>query len=115
MPDQVFLAMIGLPAEASRAHLLNHYGNDFDVDTFWVESANDFHKLIDRQTVPEEPASSNCSDMLDRAGLRCAIATSSRHQDVQRNLTAHDLERRFHCRRGARRLRAAASPIPTRS
>src|SRR5262245_33966511 len=46
MPEQVFLGMVGLPAEASRARLLDHYGNDFDVDKFWVESANDFHRLI---------------------------------------------------------------------
>ena len=34
--------------------------------------------------------------LLDRSGLRCAIATSSRHQDVQRNLSAHALDERFH-------------------
>ena len=42
MPDQVFLALIGLPADASRAQLLGHYGNDFDVDTFWVEFGERF-------------------------------------------------------------------------
>jgi HAD superfamily hydrolase (TIGR01509 family) len=95
MPDQVFLTLIGLPAEASRAQLLSHYGNDFDVDTFWVESANDFHKLI----VGRQFLKAGVVELLghlDRSGLSCAIATSSRHQDVQRNLTAHDLERRFH-------------------
>jgi HAD superfamily hydrolase (TIGR01509 family) len=95
MPDQVFLTLIGLPAEASRAQLLDHYGNDFDVDTFWVESATDFHKLI----VGRKFLKAGVVELLahlDRSGLSCAIATSSRHQDVQRNLTAHDLDQRFH-------------------
>jgi HAD superfamily hydrolase (TIGR01509 family) len=95
MPDQVFHAMVGLPAEASRALLISHYGSDFDVDTFWIESANDFHKLI----VGRKFLKAGVIELLghlDRSGLRCAIATSSRHLDVQRNLAAHDLERRFH-------------------
>jgi HAD superfamily hydrolase (TIGR01509 family) len=95
MTDQVFLPMIGLPAEASRAHLINHYGNNFDVDTFWVESANDFHRLITgRQFLKAGVV--ELLGHLDRCGLRTAIATSSRHQDVQRNLATHDLSERFH-------------------
>lgn len=95
MTEQVFLPMIGLPAEASRAHLISHYGNDFDVDLFWVESANDFHRLITgRQFLKAGVV--DLLTHLDRRGLRCAIATSSRHQDVQRNLAAHDLDARFH-------------------
>lgn len=95
MRDEVFLAMVGLPAEASRAHLIDHYGNDFDVDTFWGESAADFHRLVRGRTFLK----SGVVDLLlalDRTGLRRAIATSSRHQDVQRNLAAHDLLDRFH-------------------
>jgi HAD superfamily hydrolase (TIGR01509 family) len=95
MPEQVFLPMIGLPAEASRAHLIGHYGNDFDVDTFWVESANDFHRLITGKQFLKTGVVELLSH-LDRCGLRCAIATSSRHQDVQRNLSAHNLIERFH-------------------
>jgi HAD superfamily hydrolase (TIGR01509 family) len=94
MTEHVFLPMIGLPAEASRAHLINHYGNDFDVDTFWVESANDFRRLIaGRQFL--KAGVIELLGHLDRCGLRCAIATSSGHQDVQRNLSAHDLRERF--------------------
>lgn len=95
MPEHVFLALIGLPAEASRARLLDHYGHAFDVDTFWVESANDFHRLIAGRTFIKAGVV-ELLELLDRSGLHCAIATSSRHQDVQRNLAAHDLERRFH-------------------
>lgn len=96
MSDQVFLAMVGLPADASRAHLRSHYGNDFDVEAFWTQSANDFHRLsAGRQFL--KTGVIELLALLERAGLRCAIATSSRHLDVQRNLSAHDLQARFHC------------------
>src|SRR5215510_13607869 len=95
MPDAVFLTLVGLPAEASRAQLLGHYGNDFDVDTFWVQSASDFHKLVEGRKFLKTGVIELLGH-LDRTGLSCAIATSSRHQDVQRNLAAHDLQERFH-------------------
>lgn len=95
MPDQVFLAMVGLPPDASRAHLRSHYGNNFDVETFWTESASDFHKRsTGRQFL--KAGVIELLGLLDRSGLRRAIATSSRHLDVQRNLSAHELETQFH-------------------
>jgi HAD superfamily hydrolase (TIGR01509 family) len=95
MPEQVFLAMIGLPAGASRALLLNHYGESFDVDTYWTAVDDDFHKLLTgRQFVKTGVV--ELLGVLDRAGMRYAIATSSQHAHVQRNLAAHALEGRFH-------------------
>ena len=87
--------MVGLPPDASRAHLRNHYGSGFDIETFWTESASDFHKLSSGRTFLKAGVV-ELLGLLDRSGLRRAIATSSRHADVQRNLSAHDLESRFH-------------------
>lgn len=95
MQEEVFLAMVGLPAEASRAHLIKHYGHGFDVDTFWLESANDFHRLVRGRTFLKAGVIEVLGH-LDRCGVARAIATSSRHQDVQRNLAAHGLTDRFH-------------------
>jgi HAD superfamily hydrolase (TIGR01509 family) len=95
MPEHVFLAMVGLPPDASRAHLRSHYGSDFDVEAFWLESAGDFHKLSTGRRFLKAGVV-ELLGLLDLKGLRCAIATSSRHLDVQRNLTAHDLHGRFH-------------------
>jgi HAD superfamily hydrolase (TIGR01509 family) len=95
MPEQVFLAMVGLPADASRALLLKHYGDDFDVDTFWTEADEDFlRRLTGRQFLKAGVV--ELLALLDRRELKCAIATSSHHQHVQRNLTIHDLQGRFH-------------------
>lgn len=95
MPEPLFLALVGLPAEASRAHLRNHYGNDFDVETFWSESAYDFHRrATGRQFLKAGVV--ELLGLLDLSGLQRAIATSSRHLDVERNLSAHRLEAQFH-------------------
>jgi HAD superfamily hydrolase (TIGR01509 family) len=96
MSEQVFVSLIGLPPDASRARLLEHYGNDFDVDTYWRESAAGFHELSTGRSFLKAGVTELLA-ALDRLGLRNAIATSSRHQDVQRNLTAHALGGRFHC------------------
>jgi beta-phosphoglucomutase-like phosphatase (HAD superfamily) len=95
MPEQVFLAMVGLPADASRALLLNHYGKKFDVDTYWTEVDEGFVKLLTGRQFMKTGVV-ELLGRLDRAGLRCAIATSSHHAHVQRNLTLHDLQGRFH-------------------
>jgi HAD superfamily hydrolase (TIGR01509 family) len=95
LPEQVFLAMVGLPPDASRALLLDHYGKDFDVAAYWTETDNDFRKLlIGRKFLKTGVV--ELLGLLDRAGLRRAIVTSSHHEHVQRNLSMHDLVGRFH-------------------
>jgi HAD superfamily hydrolase (TIGR01509 family) len=95
MPEQVFLAMVGLPEDASREHLRHHYGNDFDVDTYWSETDSDFRKLlIGRKFL--KAGVMELLELLDHTGLRRAIVTSSQHAHVQRNLSLHDLLGRFH-------------------
>ena len=94
MPEQVFLAMVGLPEDASRAHLRDHYGNDFDVDAYWTETDNDFAKLLTGRKFLKAGVV-ELLDLLDRTGLPRAIVTSSQHAHVQRNLSLHDLLGRF--------------------
>jgi HAD superfamily hydrolase (TIGR01509 family) len=76
--------------------LRGHYGNNFDIERFWTESASDFHRLsTGRQFL--KAGVIELLGLLDLSGLKRAIATSSRHVDVQRNLSVHDLQARFHC------------------
>lgn len=95
LPDAVFLAMVGLPAEPSRVLLRDHYGSSFDVEAFWLGVSEDFHRRIDGRAFLKAGVI-ELLEVLDGAGLRRVIATSSHHRDVQRNLTAHKLEQRFH-------------------
>jgi HAD superfamily hydrolase (TIGR01509 family) len=95
MSDSLFLSMVGLPADASRKLLVDHYGKDFSVDAFWTESARDFQSLTESRTYMKAGVI-ELLNAFEGAGLRCAIATSSSHSSVQRHLAAHDIASRFH-------------------
>lgn len=95
MPEQVFLGMVGLPEDASRARLRDHYGDDFDVDAYWTATDEDFRKLLIGRTFLKAGVL-ELLELLDRTGLPRAIVTSSQHAHVQRNLSMHDLAGRFH-------------------
>lgn len=94
MPEAVFLSLIGLGGESSRARLLEHYGGDFDIDAFWKAVDEDFHRLAEgRQYL--KAGVIELLDWLDEASIPRAIATSSPHRNVQKNLRTHGLTSRF--------------------
>ena len=95
MPEPVFHSLIGLPGESSRRLLLDHFGEDFDVDGLWDASAEHFHALARGQDFLKAGVR-EVLDLLDALALPRAIATSSRHEDVAFNLGRHGLEDRFH-------------------
>jgi HAD superfamily hydrolase (TIGR01509 family) len=95
MSDAIFLAMVGLPSEASRKLLVDHYGKGFDVDVFWTEAAQDFHKLTANRRYLKSGVVELLQE-LDQRGLKYAIATSSSRIDAERHLTAHAIDGRFH-------------------
>lgn len=95
MSDATFLRMIGLPADASRILLIEHYGPDFDVERFWMESAALFRSAgHGRQYL--KAGALELLDRLDELALPRAIATSSGHGSVERHLSEHGLTGRFH-------------------
>ncbi|RYZ50893.1 MAG: DUF3858 domain-containing protein, partial [Sphingobacteriales bacterium] len=94
MSDATFLRMIGLPADTSRLVLVEHYGPDFDVERFWMESATIFRSAgAGRHYL--KPGASELLDLLDELHLPRAIATSSGHASAQRHLGEHGLTKRF--------------------
>ena len=95
MPDEVFMTLVGLSGDAGRQRLLEHYGPAFDCDAFWREVDADFHRLLHGRTYLKDGVV-ELLDWLDERGLPRAIATSSQHAHVQRNLAIHDLSDRFH-------------------
>jgi len=94
LPLEFYLSTIGMPLEATRAAFNEHYGNDFDFELFWTAASNRFHELA-RLQLAMKAGVIELLDVLDRVGVPRAIATSSRHQDVQRNLGRHALSERF--------------------
>ena len=95
MSDATFLRMIGLPAEASRLLLTDHYGSDFDVQRFWIESATIFRAMGEGRHYLKAGVV-ELLDLIDELKLTRAIATSSGHGSVERNLSRHGLTARFH-------------------
>jgi HAD superfamily hydrolase (TIGR01509 family) len=95
LPDAVFLSLIGLSSAEGRKRLLQHFGPAFDCDAFWREVDVEFHRLLHGRTYLKDGVV-ELLDWLDHRGLPRAIATSSQHAHVERNLAIHNLSGRFH-------------------
>lgn len=94
LPDEVFLAMVGLPGHASRQVALDHFGADFDVEP-WLAHAWELAHARLADGVPVKAGVEALLDVLETAGLPRAIATSSSHATVERHLRPAGLLRRF--------------------
>lgn len=94
LPDALFLSLVGRPWTANRAVLLDHYGVDFAADAFQAEWIRQFEAIVDARLCLK-PGVERLLDLLDELRLPRAIATSSHHADVRRNLGAHGLAGRF--------------------
>lgn len=94
LPDAVFLSLIGGAWPDNRARLLAHFGIDFAVDDFAACWAR--HYALRAASGPAlKPGAQDLLALLDALGMKRAIATSSSHETVRRNLAAHGLAGRF--------------------
>lgn len=94
LPLNVFLQMVGLRAGASRAVAMAHFGEDFDYQP-WIDEAWALaHAQADRG-VAVKAGVTELLDLLEGAGLPRAVATSSSHATVQRQLGPVGLLPRF--------------------
>lgn len=94
MPLSPYLAPIGLSGEATRQCLSRHFGEDFELDRFWQQAAERFHTLATTELRLKHGVI-ELIDVLEKLRIPFAIATSSGHQDVIRNLGLHGLLSRF--------------------
>ncbi len=94
LPLDVFHRMVGLNFAQSGAILTEHYGADFSVESFQAESTQRY-RALGEAGVALKTGVVELLDALDQAGLPRAVATSSPHHDVERNLGRHALRDRF--------------------
>lgn len=94
VPHSLFLSLLGLSSDASRTKLLEHFGASFDVEGFWAAVGTHYHRLMDERHYLKAGVV-ELLDWLDAQRIPRAIATSSQHPSVQRNLAKHDLTGRF--------------------
>jgi HAD superfamily hydrolase (TIGR01509 family) len=94
LPVEVFLRMVGLQHEASRAVAMDHFGSDFDYEP-WIADAWALAHAQTEVGVALKAGVTELLDDLDAWGLPRAIATSSGHPSVQRQLGPKGLLPRF--------------------
>ena len=95
LPHEVFVKLVGLNFATSGGLLTEHFGPGFDVPAFQAESTRLF-RAAGEMGVALKDGVVELLDFLDGLGLPRAIATSSPHHDVERNLGGHGLRGRFH-------------------
>ena len=95
LPHDVFVQLVGLSFAKSGAIVSDHFGPAFDVPAFQAESTR-LYRAAGEIGVALKAGVVELLDLLDDLGLPRAIATSSHHQDVDRNLGHHGLRGRFH-------------------
>ncbi len=94
LPMDVFLRMVGLQSDASRAVAMGHFGEGFDFDSWIGEAWALAHAKMD-VGVALKAGVVELLDVLDAAGVPSAVATSSGHASVERLLGPVGLLGRF--------------------
>ncbi len=94
LPLEVFLRMVGLQRDASRAIAMAHFGEDFDYEP-WIAEAWELAYARIALGIAVKDGAVELLDDLEAAGIPCAVATSSSHATVQRQLGPKGLLPRF--------------------
>jgi HAD superfamily hydrolase (TIGR01509 family) len=94
LPLPFYLSTIGMSIEATRVAFSERYGEQFDFDGFWAAASAQYDGILKLQLCLKAGVV-ELLDFLDSTSLPRAIATSSRHEDVQRNLGAQGMGDRF--------------------
>ncbi len=94
LPLDVFLRMVGLQSASSRVVAIDHFGADFDYDGWMAETWELAHARMAVEVVIKAGVV-ELLDYLDAVGIPRAVATSSGHATVQRQLGPNGLLPRF--------------------
>jgi HAD superfamily hydrolase (TIGR01509 family) len=82
---EVFLRMVGAPREQNQLVVLEHFGSDFDYEA-WIKAVNAHAHAQMAVDLQLKAGVIELLDDLDTLGLPRAIATSSSHASVERQL-----------------------------
>ena len=94
MPLSLFKSMIGLPGPSGDRKVLDHFGDDFPIESFNTRT-RDHVDLVCAGGVALKAGVIELLDHLDERGLPRAIATSSSHRSVQTHLGHSGIIPRF--------------------
>ena len=94
LPPSVFKRMIGLPNAGSSLVLLEHFGEDLQLDRLLSDAHDRFHQLAEAG-VALKAGVIELLDHLDELALPRAVCTSSTHDTVQHHLGGLGILPRF--------------------
>jgi len=94
LPLPVFLSMVGAPREQNRRVALDHFGPDFAYD-IWIEEVSDLAQARIALGVTLKAGVVELLDDLQALKIPRAVATSSSHAAVERQLGPAGLIPRF--------------------
>jgi len=94
LPLSLSAAMIGLPIARSQELIVEHFGEDFDLERFEREERREIEALF-AEGVALKTGVLELLDHLDAVGLPRAVATSSGRQAVAVNLGHNNILHRF--------------------
>jgi HAD superfamily hydrolase (TIGR01509 family) len=89
-----FLTLVGCSREENDARMRDHFGADFPLDAYY-EAIAAYMRAESEAVAALKAGVLELLDALDARALPRAIATSSRHEWVDRQLGAHGLIHRF--------------------
>jgi len=95
LSEAVCQSMIGVPSDACRRLLLEHFGADAPADQLLAAAARQLHRQIDAGLLQTKPGVIELLDYLDRHHVPRALATSSARDKTLRHLSAAGLAERF--------------------
>src|SRR5437868_2899510 len=94
MPFDTFQRMVGLQHAHSDVILVEHFGENFDLDA-WSQAVSAYFREEAQAGIALKTGVVEILDALDAVGLPRAIATSSSLQAVHQSLGPHGLVDRF--------------------
>jgi HAD superfamily hydrolase (TIGR01509 family) len=94
LPISICHAMVGVPRHECNVLLQDHFGADFDLETFRGHYAASVQERL-RERVPIKPGVVELLDFLADRALPLAIATSANRETAERNLRRAGLLDRF--------------------
>ena len=94
LPLEVFLTMVGAPQAQTREVAIRHFGDGFDYESWIADTWTLAHERIDLG-VALKAGVIELLDVLDADNIPRAVATSSSHATVERQLGPNGLVPRF--------------------
>jgi HAD superfamily hydrolase (TIGR01509 family) len=96
VPEQVVQAMVGRTIHSIRALLEEKLDTEVSYDALLARSDHHYHRLIEIEAPVIKPGVFELLDFLDDQGFPLALATSSRHHQLEPKTRGTGIQGRFH-------------------